>query len=90
MRQALKDPDPERSTAAVTAMTEELSQLVESGTFEPKLYDRLTAEQRRRVIPSHMFFKDKFFADGRFQKLKARLVAGGNFVDTSLVGDISS
>ena len=67
MRQALKDPDPERSTAAVTAMTEELSQLVESGTFEPKLYDRLTAEQRHRVIPSHMFFQDKFFADGRFQ-----------------------
>ena len=90
MRQALKDPDPIRSQAAATALKEELMQLVESGTFDPKRFDQLTPEQRRRVIPSHMFFKDKFFADGRFQKLKARLVAGGNFVDTSLVGDISS
>ena len=90
MRQALKDPDPVRATAATTAMTEELTQLVDSGTFEPKTYDSLNDDQKRRVIPSHMFFKDKFFADGRFQKLKARLVAGGNFVDTSLIGDISS
>lgn len=90
MRQALKDPDPQRATAARSALIEELTQLVESGTFDPKLYNSLNQEQRRRVIPSHMFFKDKFFADGRFQKLKARLVAGGNFVDTSLIGDISS
>lgn len=90
MRQALKDPDPQRSAAARTALLEELTQLIESGTFDPKPFNSLSQEQRRRVIPSHMFFKDKFFADGRFQKLKARLVAGGNFVDTSLVGDISS
>ena len=90
MRQAIKDPDPQRAKAAGVAMIEELTQLVETGTFDPRLYASLNAEQRRRVIPSHMFFKDKFYADGRFQKLKARLVAGGNFVDTSLVGDISS
>lgn len=90
MRQAIKDPNPERAKAATTAMVEELTQLIDTGTFDPKLYSTLDAAQRRRVIPSHMFFKDKFFADGRFQKLKARLVAGGNFVDTSLVGDISS
>ena len=90
MRQALKDPDPERASSANTAMMDELTQLVDTGTFDPKLYTSLNADQRRRVIPSHMFFKDKFFADGRFQKLKARLVAGGNFVDTSLIGDISS
>ena len=90
MRQALKDPDPERAKAATVAMIEELTQLVDTGTFDPTLYTSLSGEQRRRVIPSHMFFKDKFLADGRFQKLKARLVAGGNFVDTSLIGDISS
>ena len=90
MRQALKDPDPVRATAGKKALEEEIAQLIDSGTFDPKPYASLSQEQRRRVIPSHMFFKDKYFADGKFQKLKARLVAGGNFVDTSLVGDISS
>ena len=34
-----------------------------------------------------MFFKEKFDALGNFIKMKARLVAGGNFVDTSLIGE---
>jgi hypothetical protein len=37
-----------------------------------------------------LFFKEKFFADGKFDKLKARLVAGGHMQDKSLYDDLSS
>ena len=37
-----------------------------------------------------MFLKEKTLADGSIDKWKARLVAGGNFVDTTHAGDISA
>lgn len=39
-----------------------------------------------RIIPSSMFLKEKYLADGTFEKLKARLVAGGHRVDQTLYG----
>ena len=37
-----------------------------------------------------MFLKEKFLSTGMFDKLKARLVAGGNMQDKALYEDISS
>ena len=37
-----------------------------------------------------MFLKDKYDAAGDFQKLKARLVAGGDKQDKNLYEDLSS
>ena len=50
----------------------------------------LTAEQRNGVIRSSMFLKEKFFATGEFEKLKARLVAGGDQQDKDLYDDLSA
>lgn len=50
----------------------------------------LTAEQRKRVIRSHMFLKDKYTSEGVFDKVKARLVAGGDQQDKSLYDNLSS
>ena len=38
----------------------------------------LTSDEKGRIIRSSMFTKEKFFASGEFEKLKAGLVAGGN------------
>jgi Reverse transcriptase (RNA-dependent DNA polymerase) len=37
-----------------------------------------------------MFFKEKYLASGEFEKLKARLVAGGNQQDKDLYDDLSA
>ncbi len=42
------------------------------------------------TIPSFMFTKEKWLADGTFDKVKARLVASGDKMDRSLYGDTSS
>ena len=36
---------------------------------------------RRNIIPSSKFVKEKYKADGTFEKVKARLVAGGHRQD---------
>ena len=62
----------------------EFRQLAEKGTFEPLSGDKLTPERRRRAIYSSMFLKEKWDSDGNWEKLKSRLVAGGNTQDKSL------
>ena len=51
---------------------------------------KLTAEERSRVIRSSMFIKEKFLPSGEFEKLKARLVAGGDQQDKQLYDDLSA
>ena len=42
------------------------------------------------IIRSQMFLKEKYLPTEKFEKLKARLVAGGNQQDKDLYDDISS
>jgi hypothetical protein len=44
----------------------------------------LTKAQKRSIIRSSMFLKDKYFASGAFEKFKARLVAGGDQQDRTI------
>jgi hypothetical protein len=44
----------------------------------------LSAAANGAVIRSSMFLKEKFFPSGEFEKLKARLVAGGDQQDKDL------
>ncbi len=46
----------------------------------------LSEQTRKKIIPSHIFLKEKLLANGEFDKMKARLVAGGNYVDPRSVG----
>jgi hypothetical protein len=53
-------------------------------------YSDLTKKQRRAVIRSSMFLKDKFLASGQFDKYKARHVAGGDQQDKLMYENLSS
>jgi len=44
----------------------------------------LSMQKRKKIIRSSMFLKEKFLSTGEFQKLKARLVAGGHMQDRSV------
>ena len=68
----------------------ELRQLNDFRTWDAVKISTLSKEQRRRIIQSSLFFKEKFLADGKFDKLKARLVAGGHMQDKSHDDDLSS
>ena len=46
--------------------------------------------QRRAIISSKMFLKDKYLASGASDKFKARLVAGGHLQDKTLYENLSS
>jgi hypothetical protein len=50
----------------------------------------LTAAMLKAVIRSSMFLKDKYMASGAFDKLKARLMVGGDQQDKELYDNMSS
>jgi hypothetical protein len=75
---------------AITTATEEVQQIDDKNVWKPVLFRDLTPQQRRKIIRSSMFLKEKYLSSGDFDKLKARLVAGGNEQDKSLYDDISS
>ena len=50
----------------------------------------LSLDAIKRIIPCSLFLKGKLLPDGSFNKLKARLVAGGHRQDTALYDDVSS
>jgi hypothetical protein len=78
---------------ALTSIVKEINQLLEKDVFDPVAIENLSNRQIKRVIRSHAFIKEKFLADGTFDKLKTRVVAGGNLQERDLYdmyGDISS
>jgi hypothetical protein len=46
--------------------------------------------QKKSIIRSSIFLKDKYFASGAFDRFKARIVAGGNQQDRNLYDNLSS
>ena len=71
----------EMREAATQAIESELTSMVTKDVLNPIDYDKLTPSQKKLGLYSHMFLKDKYYPDGEFEKLKARLVGGGNFQD---------
>lgn len=63
--------------------------MLSRGVWTPVDGKRLTAAEKSRVIRSSMFIKEKFLPTGQFEKLKARLVAGGDQQDKTLYDDLS-
>ena len=72
------------------AITGELKQLVDKKVWSYVKKADLSKSQRRSLIRSHMFMKDKYKSTGAFEKWKARLVAGGDTQDKSIYDDLSS
>lgn len=87
LKEALTSGTEERQRLSWQAMDEEIKSLMKLKVFKFILQAELPPEDANRVAPCHMFLKEKYNADGSYQKMKARLVAGGNWVDPSLVGD---
>ena len=63
---------------AKQVMMAELRQMIDREVFTPAKWEEMSADQRQGTIRSMIFLKEKFKADGEFDKLKARLVAGGH------------
>ena len=75
---------------AVRSIVKEMVQLDSMGTFEGIDLNRMTAEDTSRIISSSTFLKDKYTAEGIFEKLKARLVAGGHLQDRTVYSNNTS
>ena len=58
------------------AIKTELNSMILKEVFSP--IKRTDIPKVVKVIPSHVIMKEKFSPDGKFLKLKARLVAGGH------------
>ena len=63
---------------ARAAVREEMTQMHRRKVFQYLSRTDITAKRKLRMIRSSMFLKEKYLASGLFEKLKARLVAGGD------------
>ena len=67
-----------RGTAALESIIKELQQMIDKKVWSYQMPGKLSREERRKIITCSMFLKEKFDANGVFEKLKSRLVAHGN------------
>ena len=81
---------PTRGKDAETVIQKELSQMIAKKVWTPIDIRGLSYEEKSWIIRSSMFLKEKFRASGEFEKLKARLVAGGDQQDKTLYDDLSA
>jgi hypothetical protein len=87
VKKALRESKPD----AYKAITSELKQLFDDKkALVPVKRSDLTQEELSKVIRSVMFLKNKFDANGVFEKIKARLVADGRMQDKSAYKDIAA
>ena len=77
---ALRD----RKDETTTAITAELTQMGVMKVWHGVNTADLDPQERRAIIRSKIFLKDKYLASGVFDKFKARLVAGGHLQDKTL------
>ena len=68
----------------------EIRQLNDKNVWTPVRRSSMSYKQLKGAIRSSMFFKEKYLSTGEFEKLKARLVAGGDKQDKSIYEDLSS
>lgn len=79
-----------RGDEAKRVIKKELFQMLDKKVWTPVHVSVLTGMERGSVIRSQMFLKEMYLPTGVFEKLKARLVAGGNQQNKDLYDDISS
>jgi hypothetical protein len=75
---------------ATDSIVKEMSQCVDKDVFQGEFYDQLSPEEKKSIITSNMFLKEKFLADGMFEKLKSRIIAGGHLQDREIYDNGSS
>eukprot|EP01037_Dinobryon_pediforme_P029665 gene29665-33390_t len=86
VKSAMRDR-PEEARAVIMA---EIKQMVDKKVWHGVHLEALSRKERKAIIRSSMFLKDKYFASGEFEKFKARLVAGGDQQDKTLYEDLAA
>ena len=87
---SVKEALRSRGDVAQRVITKELKQMMDKKVWTPVQITSLTSTEKGAIIRSQMFLKEKYLPTGEFEKLKARLVAGGNQQDRDLYDDLSS
>jgi hypothetical protein len=87
VKQALKS---DHSQHAIDAIKAEIDYMINFKVGIPTLYENIDYEHRKNIIPAHMFLKWKIHPNGQFDKVKARLVAGGDKQGIETYDDTSS
>ena len=88
--QALRSEDVPKRDAALTAIKEELGNVLLMRALKPVMRGSvIRAEMECGVFPSHRFMKDKFKL-GEFGCTKAILVVGGDYVAEKDAGEMAS
>jgi hypothetical protein len=72
------------------AVKNEIDYMIKYRVMIPEMYETIREDLRRSAVPAHMFLKAKYLPNGVFDKLKARLVAGGNRQMEGTYGETSS
>jgi hypothetical protein len=86
LKAGLTHADDAKREKCTRAVRDEIGNLMGMKALKVVPLAKLSPRILGRRIPSHMFLKEKVKADGSFDKVKGRLVAGGNHVDSSTVG----
>ena len=86
VRAALRD----RGDSAKAAIMDELENIVDKGVFHGVHMRDLTSAQRKAILRSVTFLKDKYTAQNIFEKFKARMCVDGSRQDHSMYEDVSS
>ena len=79
-----------RGAEAERVILKELSQMRDKKVWTPVHMSVLTNTEKHGIIRSQILLKEKYLPTCVFEKLKARLVAGGNQQDKELYDDLSS
>jgi hypothetical protein len=79
-----------RGAEAEKVIMQELSQMMDRRVWTAVKLSDLSTRQKMDIIRSSMFLKMKVYPDGKPDKLKARLVSGGNQQDKTLYDDLSA
>lgn len=64
--------------------------MIKKQVWKPVKADQLSKSQLKKRLRSFMFLKEKYLPTGEFERLKARVVAGGNGQDRTIYDTVSS
>jgi len=80
----------ERGESAKAAILSELKQMVNKGVWHGVHLKDLTSSQRKMILRTVTFLKDKYTAQNIFEKFKARMCVDGSRQDRNMYEDVSS